>query len=68
MNEKLGTMMSLWYKESQLVLDCLKKIKKEIFAPKVSEMGWNYPSNEGHLDAMKRNLVISAAAKAGDKE
>lgn len=67
MNEKLSTMMSLWYKESQIVLDCLKKVKQEIFAPKVSEMGWDYPANENHLETMKRNLVIGAAAKSGDK-
>lgn len=67
LNEQLSSISSIWYKESSAVLDSLKSIKKSIFAPKVAEVGWNYPEGEGHLTSLKRNLVIGAAAKAGDE-
>lgn len=67
MNRQISVIQSAWYKEPQSNIDALKSLKREIFSPKVAELGFDAKPDEDILTSLKRVLVISAAAKSGDK-
>ena len=67
-NAQLASMQSIWYKESKEAQDGLKALRREIFAPKVDAVGLLAKSDDDHLMSLKRALVVSAAARSGDKK
>ena len=64
---RLTNLRSNWYLEPERVRNGLKALERLVLSKKAVAVGWEYKSGEGHLDALKRTLVISAAASAGDK-
>ncbi|KAI8998411.1 peptidase family M1-domain-containing protein [Gaertneriomyces semiglobifer] len=63
---RLKTVIAAWYREPKDVSDGLKKIMRQLFAPKVTSYGYEYPANEDHLTSLKRTLVIESAASADE--
>lgn len=63
----LNTVISLWYREPIEVIDSLKKLKHEVVSAKIETCGWDFPAGEGHLNALKRSLVLGSAAKSGNE-
>lgn len=68
MASQLNSISSIWYQEPVQVKDRLNQLKRDIFSPQVSALGYEYSANENQLTAFKRTLAISCAAKAGDKQ
>ncbi|OAJ43042.1 hypothetical protein BDEG_26427 [Batrachochytrium dendrobatidis JEL423] len=52
--------------ESEEVRNGIDMLKRYLFSPKAKASGFEYSKTEGHLAAMKRTLVIAAAADAKD--
>lgn len=65
-NSRLSNLVSVWYKQPKDVLEGLSTLTRQIFAPKVVKMGYEYPEKEDYLTTLKRTLAISQAAKSGD--
>jgi hypothetical protein len=68
MNRQISVIQSAWYLQPKHVLVALNALKRKIFASKVEAIGFDVKADEDILTTLKRVLVISAAAKAGDKQ
>lgn len=49
------------------VVEGIISIRREVFGPKAKELGLDYLPTDGHLDALKRTLVIRAACSSKDQ-
>jgi aminopeptidase 2 len=66
-HSQLGGLKKTWYKQPGAISG-LNAIQRLIFSPKIESLGYEYPEGEDHLNVLKRNLVITAAAEAGDEK
>ncbi|KAJ3387394.1 hypothetical protein HDU92_001972 [Lobulomyces angularis] len=62
----LNAVLYSWYNESSNVQSAVNALRRSIFSKKVAKVGWEYPAGEGQIASLKRTLILSAAAKAGD--
>ncbi|KAJ3113183.1 Aminopeptidase 2 mitochondrial [Phlyctochytrium bullatum] len=62
---RLNQLSHVFYKDEGIRAG-LTALQRQVFATKVSSVGWEYPEKEAYLDTMKRSLVISVSAKAND--
>lgn len=67
LSARLGSVLSAWFTQPAAVVDGIKALQRGIFSTKVSTVGYDYPEKENLLDALKRTLIIGAAAEADDK-
>jgi aminopeptidase 2 len=65
-HSRFGALKKTWFK-NQVAIEGLHALQRSIFSSKVDALGYEYPKGEDHVVVMKRNLVIAAAAEAGDE-
>ncbi|KLO18576.1 hypothetical protein SCHPADRAFT_114733 [Schizopora paradoxa] len=67
MRDSVGNLVSLWW-EDDTVHDLLQIFQKNLYAPLVAKLGYDYDDNESPDVKQLRTLVISGCLDAGDSK
>ncbi|KAL1866911.1 hypothetical protein VTK73DRAFT_4458 [Phialemonium thermophilum] len=64
---RVASVQGAWIFEDKAVRDGLEAFQRDLVAPKVRELGWQFSDNDGHLEQQFKALLFGNAGLSGDE-